>query len=121
MAAGLPASSLTGGQSKAGKPGAGEVSQSSVPADRDPGSALHLPNSAFYCRLDAQSCLTLCLPMDCSPPGSSLHGIFQARILKWVAMSFFPHPGFEPESPVLASGFFTTEPPGKPDLIFGAS
>ena len=33
----------------------------------------------------AQSCLTLCDPMDCSPPGSSAHGILQARILEWVA------------------------------------
>ena len=33
-----------------------------------------------------QSCLTLHDPMDCSPPGSSVHGILQARILKWVAM-----------------------------------
>ena len=31
-------------------------------------------------------CLTLCDPMDCSPPGSSVHGILQARILEWVAM-----------------------------------
>ena len=35
-----------------------------------------------------QLCLTLCNPMDCSLPGSSVHGIFQARILEWVAMSF---------------------------------
>ena len=35
----------------------------------------------------AQSCLTLCDPVDCSPPGSSVHGILQARILKWVAIS----------------------------------
>ena len=34
------------------------------------------------------SCLTLCDPMDCSPPGSSVHGIFQARILEWVSISF---------------------------------
>ena len=34
----------------------------------------------------AQSCLTLCDPMDCSPPGSSVHGMLQARILEWVAM-----------------------------------
>ena len=34
-----------------------------------------------------QSCPTLCHPMDCSPPGSSLHGVFQARILEWVAMA----------------------------------
>ena len=37
----------------------------------------------------AKSCPTLCKPMDCSPPGSSGHGISQARILQWVAISFF--------------------------------
>ena len=36
----------------------------------------------------AQSCLTLCDPMDCSPPGSSVHGIFQARVLEWGAVVF---------------------------------
>ena len=36
----------------------------------------------------AQYCLTLCDPMNCSPPGSSFHGIFQARILEWIAISF---------------------------------
>ena len=36
----------------------------------------------------AHSCLTLCNPMDCSLPGSSLHGILQARVLEWVAISF---------------------------------
>ena len=36
----------------------------------------------------AQSCTTLCDPMDCSPPGSSIHGMFQARVLEWVAISF---------------------------------
>ena len=35
-----------------------------------------------------QSCPTLCDPMDCSPPGSSVHGIFQARVLEWVAIAF---------------------------------
>ena len=35
----------------------------------------------------AQSCPALCSPMDCSPPGSSLYGVFQARILDWVAIS----------------------------------
>ena len=38
--------------------------------------------------LVTQSCLTLRNPMDCSPPGSSVHGILQARILEWVAISF---------------------------------
>ena len=37
--------------------------------------------------LVSQSCLTLFDPMDCSPPGSSVHGILQARILEWVAIS----------------------------------
>ena len=36
----------------------------------------------------AQSCLTLRDPMDCSPPGSSIHGIFQARVLEWGAIAF---------------------------------
>jgi len=36
----------------------------------------------------AQSCLTLSDPMDCSLPGSSVHGIFQARVLEWVAIAF---------------------------------
>ena len=36
----------------------------------------------------AQSCLTLSDPMDCSPPGSSVHGIFQARVLEWGATAF---------------------------------
>ena len=35
-----------------------------------------------------QSCLTLCDPMNCSPPASSVHGISQARLLEWVAISF---------------------------------
>ena len=38
------------------------------------------------CVLVAQSCLTLCDLMNCSPPGSSVHGILQARIQEWVAM-----------------------------------
>ena len=38
-----------------------------------------------------QSCPTLCDPMDCSPPGSSTHGIFQARVLEWGAIAFSDH------------------------------
>ena len=48
--------------------------------------------------LVTQSCLTLCNPLDYSPPGSSVHGILQARILEWVAMPFSqgsPNPGTE--------------------------
>ena len=40
------------------------------------------------CYLVAKTCLTLCNHMDCNPPGSPVHGIFQARILEWVAISF---------------------------------
>ena len=43
-------------------------------------------NNVFVCVLVTQSCLTLGNPMDCSPPGSSVHGILQARILEWVAI-----------------------------------
>ena len=44
---------------------------------------------ACACVLVSQVCPTLCDPMDCSLPGSSVHGIFQARTLQWVAISFF--------------------------------
>ena len=40
----------------------------------------------FVNMLASQLCLTLCDPMDCSPPGSSVHRIFQVRILEWVAI-----------------------------------
>ena len=54
--------------------------------------------------------------MDCSPPGFSVYGISQTRILEWVASSSpgdLPNPGIKPTSPALAGGFFTPEPPGK--------
>ena len=59
---------------------------------------------------------TLCDPMDCSPPGSSIHGIPQARIREWVAISFsgdLPEPGIKPGSPALQADALTSEPPGK--------
>ena len=62
------------------------------------------------------SCVPLHGSMDCSPPGSSVHRISQARTLEWVAISFSrgaSHPGIELTSPALADRFFTTEPPGK--------
>ena len=43
-------------------------------------------SECYCCHLVAQSCPTLCDPMDCSPPGPSVHGILQARILEWVAV-----------------------------------
>ena len=67
--------------------------------------------------LVAQSCPILCHPMDCSPPGSSVLGILQARTLEWVSM-----PSSRGSSPsrdqtwvfCIALGFFTTEPLEKP-------
>ena len=73
------------------------------------------------CVLCAQLCPTLDDPMNCSPSGSSVHGISQARILVWVAISFFrgsSQPGIEPTSPAsntLTVGFFTTVSPGNPN------
>ena len=61
-----------------------------------------------------QSCPESVLPMDWSPPGFSVHGILQARILEWVAIPSpedLPKPGIKPASltsPVLTVGFFTT-------------
>ena len=74
----------------------------------------------FCCCLVSKSCLTLCDLMDCSLPGSSVHGIFQARILDWVAISFFngsSQPRNQTLSYELAGRFFTTEAPEKPPII----
>ena len=65
------------------------------------------------CAKSLQLCLTLYDPMNCSLPDSSIHGILQARILEWVALSppgDLPHPGIKPASltTALAGGFFTT-------------
>ena len=66
----------------------------------------------------AQSCPTLCGPMVCSPPGSSVHGIFSqeycSRLLPFPSPGDLPDPGIEPASPALAARFFTTQPLGKP-------
>ena len=68
------------------------------------------------CCLVSKLCLTLCIPMDWSTPGSSVHGIFQARILVWVAI-FFSRGSFGPKDQTsvswIAGGFYTTETPGK--------
>ena len=64
-----------------------------------------------------QSCPTLGDPVDCSPPGSSIHGILQARY--WSGLPFpspgdLPDPGIEPRSPSLQADALTSEPPRKP-------
>ena len=64
-----------------------------------------------------QLCPTLCDPMDCNPPGSSVHGILQARILKQVATPSpgdLPDPGIKPGSPALRIDSLLSEPPPKP-------
>ena len=80
---------------------------------------LHGTSMFSFLRSESDSCsvcLTPCDSMDCSPPGSSVRGILQARILEWVAISFSrgpSQPGIEPvslASPALTGGFFTTEP-----------
>ena len=69
--------------------------------------------------LITQSCLILCDPVDCSPPGSSVHGMLQARILGWVAIS--SKGSSQPRDGTCVScvsctagGFFKVEPLGKP-------
>ena len=72
----------------------------------------------FHVLRCAQVCLTLCDPVNCSPPGSSVHGSLQARVLEWAAT-----PSSRGSSPPrdqtqvshIAGSFFTPEPPGKPD------
>ena len=69
----------------------------------------------------AQSCLTLHDTVDCSPPGSSVHGILQARILEWVAIPSsrdLPNTGVKPRSPTLQADSLPSEPPPwlTPDL-----
>ena len=68
---------------------------------------------------------SFCEPMDCNPPGFSLHGISQERILEWVAISFSGGSS-QPRDrtrvsrePCKKGRFFTTEPPGKPSLLNG--
>ena len=58
---------------------------------RNTGVGCHFPLQCIKVKSEsevAQSCLTLCNPMDCSLPGSSVHGIFQARVLEWGVIAF---------------------------------
>ena len=70
----------------------------------EPGNNLSLKSDLSLVSEVAQSCPTLCNPMDSSLPGSSVHGIFQAKVLEWVAFPSpgdLPNPGLEPRSPAL--------------------
>ena len=74
-----------------------------------PRAACFLLGRAVLCVV-AQSCLTLCNTEDCSPPGSSVHGILQARILEWVAMPSSrgsSQPRDRAQVSRIAGGFFT--------------
>ena len=67
-------------------------------------------------------CLILCDPVDWSPPGYSVHGILQARILEWVAISFSrgsSRPRIKPGSPTSQADALPSEPPGKYSLPTG--
>ena len=61
-----------------------------------------------------QFCPTLCDPMDSSLPGSSVHGILQARILEWIAIFLLE---WRPGSPSLQADSLLSEPAGKPSLF----
>ena len=66
------------------------------------------------------SCWTLCNAMDCSPPGSSVHGILQARILEWIAIPLsrvFQTHGSNASLPPLQAYSLPYEPPEKPTKI----
>ena len=75
---------------------------------------------SHWTELNSQSqakCLTLCEPMDCNPPGSSVHEILQVRILEWFTISFSRGSSWSRDGThvsCMAGGFFTTEPMGKP-------
>ena len=78
-----------------------------------------LSNSRISHSLVAQFCPILCDPMDCSPPGSSVHGISQARILEWVAISFSRGSSQSWNGTHISciGRQIPTEPPGKPILV----
>ena len=63
-----------------------------------------------------QSCLTLCDPVDCCPPGPSVHGILQARILEWVAMLFSRGSSWPRDWTHISYVSLPLAPPGKPWL-----
>ena len=79
-----------------------------------------------YLRMLLLSCfsLTLCVPMDCSPLGSSVHEILQSRILEWVAIPFSrassqarDHPGFLTSNLHLQAGSLPLTPPEMPSVL----
>ena len=85
------------------------------------GLNLGLPHCCAVLRCSVMSCLTLFDPMDSRMPGSSVHGILQARTLEWVAMTSSrgsSHPGIKPRFSTLQADSVPAELPGKPIYIF---
>ena len=79
-------------------------------------SLIHRMNLEGVHAKSLQLCLTLSDPVDCSPPGSSVHGILQARLLEWIAMPSSrgsSQPKDQTHVSYTAGRFCTTEPPGK--------
>ena len=71
-------------------------------------------------RLVTESCLTLCDPVDCSPPGSSVHGILQETMLEWVAVPSSRESSWlkdQTRSLALQAESLPSEPPGKPSTV----
>ena len=97
-----------------GLPGILGVSISRIWCDIDHGQLCFILTSSC---LVPKSCPSLCDPIDCSPPGSSVHGILQARTLEWVAMSCSRGSSWPRDwthiSCIGRRALFTTEPPGK--------
>ena len=80
-------------------------------------STLYFFFLGIVCVLVAQSCPTPCDPMDCSPSGSSVHGILQARVVEWVAIPFSRGSSWTRDQTQVSSlqaDSLSSEPPGKP-------
>ena len=73
-----------------------------------------IKHCAFVCAKSLQLCPTFCDPIHCRPPGSSVHGILQARVLEWVAMPSSKEssqPGTEPGSPASQADSLPSQSP----------
>ena len=96
------------------------------PSNKEMGKEIrYVPVCVYACLLLSVSVLsTLCNPMGCDPPDSSVHGILQASILEWVAISFSRGSSWSRNWTHVSCGFwiarkfFTTEPPGKPMCVY---
>ena len=99
----------------------------SINRGTDKENVVHMCNEiSVVVVLIVKSCLTLCNPKDFSSPGFFVHGISQAIILEWVAISFFKgssQPWIESRSPAWQADYLPSEPTGRPQELqkFGAN